>query len=718
MKTLTIATLCFLLIHELSFAQIESKGGHISGFEVTSWYEISVDSQILQSLTEYKPSKDEPFQFAFPVPVDLTPENSGSIVQYQDEVIWTVGIRSKSAKSINLILSPFHIPDSSYIYVYDSKRTTVRGAFKSNNNNRHDILPIMPVPGEDIILEYHIPVGVYWKGTLGISQVAHDYLGIFSSKTKDDRYNLSQPCNVDINCPDGAEWAQEKNAVCRIIIGGIELCTGVMVNNTNQQNIPFLLTAQHCIMDDNDASRSLFLFGYESPWCDGPDGRVLHSISGSDLLSTYEIIDFSLVELSSFPPFTYHPYLAGWDVSAVIPQRTVTIHHPAGDVKKITIDIDQPVTGTYPGYSTDGFWQILQWDLGTTEQGSSGSPLFDENHRVIGLLTGGEAVCGRSVNDYFAKLAVSYSLSPVLNRQLKGWIDNALTGIKKLDGRDPYLPNLSTVDTVTNILPGEQTEVTPYPVTGNGYSTGYNSDSLVMYAEYFSNPDTKEISEVILNIAKAKAVLIYDSVKVYVFNDGPVPGQIIASQKIFINEAKDQFQLRIDFKNTVPVAGNFYIGWQIWYRSAAISETRQFAVFHSPDRISPGLNTAWFNDGTVWKQFTDHPFAPMATSLDVKVILIGNSVVDVINNPREETPDFVIYPNPARDYLIISSKKVFSEIRVDIIDSKGWNILNNVFINEFPGDKYLDVSWLSTGLYYVNLISGNKKEAHKFIIIR
>ena len=108
----------------------------------------------------------------------------------------------------------------------------------------------------------------------------------------------------------------------------------------------------------------------------------------------------------------------------------------------------------------------------------------------------------------------------------------------------------------------------------------------------------------------------------------------------------------------------------------------------------------------------------MATSLDVKVILIGNSVVDVINNPREETPDFVIYPNPARDYLIISSKKVFSEIRVDIIDSKGWNILNNVFINEFPGDKYLDVSWLSTGLYYVNLISGNKKEAHKFIIIR
>jgi hypothetical protein len=55
---------------------------------------------------------------------------------------------------------------------------------------------------------------------------------------------------------------------------------------------------------------------------------------------------------------------------------------------------------------------------------------------------------------------------------------------------------------------------------------------------------------------------------------------------------------------------------------------------------------------------------------------------------------------------------------VDIIDSKGWNILNNVFINEFPGDKYLDVSWLSTGLYYVNLISGNKKEAHKFIIIR
>ena len=81
-----------------------------------------------------------------------------------------------------------------------------------------------------------------------------------------------------------------------------------------------------------------------------------------------------------------------------------------GDVKKISVDNDPAVSATYSAEFVSGaFWKILQWEKGTTEGGSSGAPLFDQNHRVVGLLTGGEAVCGRSVNDYFAKLSVSYN---------------------------------------------------------------------------------------------------------------------------------------------------------------------------------------------------------------------------------------------------------------------------------------------------------------------
>jgi lysyl endopeptidase len=718
MKTCLLTLLCLTITEVLCVAQIETGGGFIPGNDITSWYEIAADSGMVNSLAEYRPDKDEPFQFAIPIPVNLTPENSGSLIQDESGTTWTIGIRSKSAKSLNLLLEPFHIPEGAFVYVYDRKKTIIRGAFMSDNNNKFDILPVMPVPGEEIILEYHLPPGIKWKGTIGISQVAYDYLGLFEASSKDSRFNLSQVCNVDINCPEGSGYEREKRAVCRIIVGGVELCTGVLINNTNQQNIPLLITAQHCITNNSDASKSIFVFGYESPWCDGPDGRVVHSLSGSELLSSNVEIDFSLVRLNEFPPFTYKPYFAGWDISGTVPLRTATIHHPKGDVKKITTDLDPPVTGTFTGYLSNGFWRIIQWDSGTTEGGSSGAPLLDENHRVVGILTGGFATCGRSMDDYFAKLKVMCDVSSVTGKQLITCIDPAVSGLKKIDGRDPYAPNLITVDTLTNILPGEQVEITPYPPTGYGYSTGYNSDSLVMYAEYFRNPAGKDVSEVIINLAKVNVVSSLDSAKVFIFSDGQEPGNVIASQKIFLDEAKDQYRLNVDFKNVVTLETNFYAGWKIWYKMAASDENRQFAVFHSPDRINPDNNTAWFNDGITWRRFTEHPFSPMAASLDVQVVLIGNAVADIIVAPADNPPDFIIYPNPASDRLIVSSERAFREIRLNIFDQGGRRVKYEKISNEFPGNIIIDISALKPGIYYVSLASQGKRESHKLILVR
>jgi lysyl endopeptidase len=718
-KVSIIVVIIFLGSSGLVNAQLEREMGKVSDIPVDKWYEISIESQILQSLAGYKPEKDASFQFAVPVPVNLVPENSGCIVDMGDEIMWIVGIRSKSAQSLNLILGPFHIPAGAYVYIYGEGKEVVRGAFTDENNNPSDMLPTMPVPGEEIILEYHVPKGIKWKGTVGISQVAHDYLGVFGSETKkDNRFNLSQPCNVDINCPLGSAFQTEKRAVCRLIVRGTELCTGVLVNNTNQQNRPLLLTAQHCIVDQNDANKSLFVFGYESPWCGGPDGRVTHSLSGSVLRSTNANIDFSLVELSSFPPFVYRPYLAGWDVSGIIPQNTVAVHHPDGDVKKISVDLNQPVTSTFTGYLTDGFWKILQWDNGTTEGGSSGSPLFDQDKRVVGILTGGEAVCGRSVNDYFAKLSVSYNLSSLLYQQLKGWIDPAVSGVLQLNGRDPYASNLLTVDTLSNISPAEVLLTTKYSLPGTGYTTGFNSDSLVMYAEHFLNPSGREISEVLIKMSKVNSVLTVDSVLVGVFEEGPIPGTVLASQRIGLNEAKDSFMVKVDFKNTVHVTGNFYIGWRIYYKDRAISETRQFAVFHSSDKILPSLNTAWFNDGTTWKKFTQHSFSPMSVSLDVKVVTTGNSIINEIRDPILTLEEFIVYPNPAKDQVFILSKREVTETDLILTDLDGSIFKKEHLSNLFPGEYRIDVSELNPGVYFLNFISSYIRETHKLVITR
>ena len=718
-KTSALLVALILASSGISSGQLEQAIGKVTDIPVDKWYEISVDSQILQSLVAYHPPKDSSFQFAVPVTVNLKPENSGRFFDIGEEQIWIIGIRSKHAKSLNLILEPFHIPAGAFVYIYGSTKEVIRGAFTDENNNSSDILPTMPVPGEEIILEYHLPKGIKWEGTIGISQVSHDYLGVFGpGKKKDDRFNLSQPCNVDINCPDGNSYQTEKRAVCRLIIRGIELCSGVLINNTNQQNRPFLITAQHCIADQNDADRTIFVFGYESPWCHGPDGRVSHSLSGAVLQSTNPDIDFSMVELSSFPPFVYRPYFAGWDVSGTTPQSTVSIHHPEGDVKKISVDQDQPVTSTFTDFTSNGFWKILEWNEGTTEGGSSGAPLFDQNKRIVGILTGGEAMCGRSVNDYFGKLSVIYDLSSLLHQQLKAWIDPAGSNAKLLNGRDPYAPNLLTVDTLSNINHSETVISTIYTPPGTGYATGFNSDSLFMYAEHFVNPSGREISEADINISRANHVLASDSARVYIFQDGPVPGQPLASRKIWLDEVKDSFILKVDFDKTIPVAGNFYIGWRIWYRNSAISETRQFAVFHSPDRILPELNTAWFHDASGWKSFLQHPLMPMSVSLDVKVVTIGNSAIDEIKDTGLPLNEISVYPNPADNIIIISAMIDIPDMDLIISDLGGIILKQEHLVNRFPGEVRLNISAMKPGIYFLNFRSERVKESHKILITR
>ena len=719
LRNIKISLICCFAVVSITNAQIESAVGSISDYKIESWYEIKIDSQILQRLIALDQPKDASFQFAIPVAVNLNPENAGHIYYKNDELVWVLGIRSKEAKSLNLILEPFRIPAGAYIYIFDSSKKTIRGAFTDENNYPSGILPTMPVPGEEVILEYHVPVGLLWANTIGVSQVSHDYLGVFGSDDKkDSRFKFSQSCNIDINCPDGASFTAEKRSVCRMLVRGSELCSGVLLNNTNQQNRALMLTAQHCIADQNDADKTIFVFGYESPWCNGPDGRVYHSLSGSVLRSTNTEIDFSVVELNTFPPLVYKPYLAGWDISGTVPSHTSAIHHPMGDVKKLSIDLDPPVNGTFNSMPASTSWKILQWDNGTTEGGSSGAPLFDQNKRVVGILTGGEAVCGRSVNDYFAKLNVIYNYSQVLYQQLKGWIDPAVSGVTHLNGRDPYATNLLANDTLSNIGLTEKLTLTKYSLPGQGYSTGFNSDSLVMYAEYFNNPAGHEISEVWLNIGKANSIATTDSVRVFVYSDGSSPGNVLASQKFFISEAKDSFCIKLDFNNTVHVPGNFFIGWRIWYVNKAMSETRQFAVYHSPDRGLPAKNSAWFNSGSGWKQFIQHPFAPMSVSLDVKVITCANSVLNHIPENKSVTNYFFIYPNPATDQIIISSKMTVNKISLRIMDITG-NVLQISNISgRFPGEVKIDISNLKPGFYLLNLFTEAISETHKILINR
>ena len=199
-----------------------------------------------------------------------------------------------------------------------------------------------------------------------------------------------------------------------------------MVNNTANDGTPYFLTANHCL---GNPTTWTYYFNHESSTCFGSSGPTSMSISGGNLLVADGGADVALIELSSAPPASWDVEYAGWDASGATPENATGIHHPSGDVKKICFEEDSPYASSTGGAQV---WWIDNWEDGVTEPGSSGSPLFDQNHRIIGQLYGGAAACSGSVNngafDYYGRFNISWGLG------VSEYLDPVNSGTLVLDG--------------------------------------------------------------------------------------------------------------------------------------------------------------------------------------------------------------------------------------------------------------------------------------------
>ncbi|MDZ7634944.1 MAG: trypsin-like peptidase domain-containing protein [Bacteroidales bacterium] len=674
---------------------------------VGAWHDITVDPLQVEIMRSIEQAKDQPYQFAIPVQVSLTPENAGFIVTRGNETIWVMPVSSKGALSLNLILSPFNLPEGAYIYVYDQGNKVVRGAYTRESGTNTLTMPLLPVPGEKIVLECHFPGRSIPRGSIGVKQVAHDFAGFFGLEgIKDLYFGRSGDCEVDINCSTNPNYLRAARSVVRLLVAGSELCTGVLVNNTGSEYKAYVLTANHCIDTATQAANTIFVFNYQSPWCDGPDLTNMHSLAGSLLRAENPDIDFTLVELNQFPSLVYRPYFAGWDITPTVPSNTYTLHHPEGDVMKISIDDNAPISTSYPlpGYVSNSFWRVLRWEMGATEPGSSGGPLFDSNGRLRGTLTGGGATCIEPINDYYAKLSRMFNITSITSSSLKPWLDPMATGSTIAGGRDPYEDNLSRADTLRNMPASDPGTTDSYFSPGWGYSTGHNSDSLTRFAEYITFNGTGEIAWVKLSIAAATYLAEADSIRVFLWNGGAQPGSVIASKMYRIREVKSNFEMEVDFGRTIKVTGSYYVGYTVYYKGKLSQPQSRFAVKHSVPWPLSTQNTAWFHNGTTWRPFTEHPSFPMSTSLGINVIMVENSVLNGIENPDPEVAPLMVFPNPFTSSLSFSITGTgVTETTLRLYDNTGRVVNAGEYRNIFPGVLTLELPWLAPGIYHYGL---------------
>jgi|GEM_PF-1483064 len=378
--------------------------------------------------------------------------------------LWRVQIHCPDAISINFIFSQFYLPAHSRLYIYNPDHSHVLGAFNASTNTPQGVLGTTLLKGETAIIEYYEPFAAMGQGMLEIGTIIHGYRDLFGFDNHRG-YGDSGSCNININCPLGNDWQQEKKAVAKILNGGFDYCTGTIVNNVREDGIPYFLTAAHCASSFNVASW-VFVFNYESAGCTNQNGPTNQTVSGCTQKAIYEPSDFVLLQLNNTPPTDYDVYFAGWDANNTPPTSGVAISHPSGDIKKIAYD-DDPLTSSVGlmGGTNNTHWRVGNYEQGTTESGSSGCAIWNQNHRVVGELSGGLASCS-TPNEYdvYGKFSYSWNTGSSASSRLKDWLDPDNTGILVMDGKGACTANSFDIDGAIEAISGPQGQVCNGPI--------------------------------------------------------------------------------------------------------------------------------------------------------------------------------------------------------------------------------------------------------------
>ena len=396
---------------------------------------------------------EKPYRVGVEVAVRISPVTDG---QWDDLPgggrIWRATILCKDAQGIGLNYTELRLPEGSDIFVYTPDHNSIIGAISSRELSE-TAFSTRPLKGDKLIIEYYEPPKVKDLPVIDISGIIYMYRG-FDEQGENIKSVSSGSCEVNVNCPEGQNWQKQKQGTVKILtkVGTQTFyCTGVLMNNTLQDFSGLLLTAGHCsegtgtYASDDDYKHWIFYFNYEYPGCTKSGSPVELTVVGVQKLATTaqlpnEGSDFLLLKALTSIPAKYNPFYCGWDAGTGNSDSGVCIHHPDGDVKKISTYKTLLGSGSFFGTTPNTHW-LVKWAAtangwGVTEGGSSGSPLFDDEGLVIGTLTGGPSSCqDQTGEDSFGKVSYSWTSNGTLpSQQLKPWLDPGSTGIMKMPG--------------------------------------------------------------------------------------------------------------------------------------------------------------------------------------------------------------------------------------------------------------------------------------------
>ncbi|MBE0641020.1 MAG: hypothetical protein IH599_03225, partial [Bacteroidales bacterium] len=455
------------------------------------------DSVALRSADETAADHGDPFRIGTGIPVKLNLMEEGASEERTDGILRTqLLIQIRGAQALALSFERFELPQGSVLTLSPGRIDGESRIYTADDNPLNTLLYATGmIAGDLLLISVERPENSP-PPILIVSEIAYFYRGTESFISKGTQ--VSGSCEVNVNCsPEGDQWQDEKRGVARVQIkvgSQYFVCSGSLVNNTAQDCRPYFLMAEHCgpAVSAADLNLWVFYFDYEGLNCSSTSPMTTsHTITGAvkrasapNNIGTRS--DMLLLELNQSMPESWQAFYNGWNRSDTAASQGVGIHHPAGDIKKIS-RYTSPLTN-FLGTHWEVHWVATTNGHGVTEGGSSGSPIFDASGRIVGTLTGGFSSCSNLTGaDWYGKMWFHWDQNgSAATQQLKPWLDPLGTGVYRIDGS--YCPQIQA---------GFSADTTDIPLGYTVHFTDTSMGSVLSRSWIFpgGNPSSSGVSQ-------------------------------------------------------------------------------------------------------------------------------------------------------------------------------------------------------------------------------
>lgn len=695
--------------------------------------------------------KSIPWRFGYDFTANIDPDTHGQKITLDNgDQLWRVRIQSPGARTMNIFFDWFDLRPGAWMRVSAYDQSDLSKLFTYEQNNVNKAIGIWPIESDDVWVEFYEPKNSIGQSRLEIGNVIHGY------RTTEDFYdakglNDSGDCNQDVNCditPSGADpfsidqvKEDVKKSAAMLVSGNNGFCSGALVNNTANDGAPYFMTANHCL--GGGVSGWAFRFNWRSTVdrCSTVQGSVSGSFdqtaSGAQLLMSSSKSDMALVRITDTGFFNSSPDViwAGWNKSTTdTPTVSFSIHHPSGDIQKVCRDDQGGVRNTrsFNGNSSTDMWLISDWDLGVTEPGSSGSPLFNENGEIIGVLSGGAAACnGTNDNnalDYYGRVGVGWDFGTTNSTRLSNWLDPTNSGQDTL-GQFPSLQVFAyDASVLLSNVPSLVCSETINPVaqiTNGGTSTLTSVDIVYSYARGASTTTINYTGNLVQGASATVNLPPFTVTGPATLNLRLQNPNGVADQNDTNNRATADFDLNSSPSFAATNTVTFTIltddyasetSWQVTDNSGAIvasgargSLPANNTTYNRPFNIVTGecYNFTifdYFGDGLV----SNNPGSYSLTTDTGAQIFSGGSFtdaevtsfkIDSTAGLEEELQNSIrIFPNPSSGTFIVESG--IDAVKYDIYSLSGKLIKSGNFVS---GTSQINLEAVSNGLYILNL---------------